>query len=446
MDKNKHSSTYVLTNEERDTIKNWILTGCLKNDYNQNKKFPDELPNKKLLLKNVSFTKSCLEKSIKNNLNKQTQIQTLVYLTFGNFKTKKIFKKMFPLIIINLEDLYNFLEITKSQRGFGPVIKTAIRDWVKDKSYNELQRQIVNYPSGNGWKFSDIITLIELKPRSNMEKQIFDYCYGKNNYKNLKIFNSFEELKRNINVEKNIQLLRISNKNFPNIIEKTKSVWEKLFENMEAKEILKNINHLEEAILKNISLFKNKLLDSDLSSFYLVSCLNKINNAYIQEIIKEEIHKKNLKETNKKTLVLLDTDLEFSTTNSVNSMVFPLLYCLNKNYTIKKFYKNKFMEPEITNPFSFLTLKETFSKSNSYSSIFLKTLLKEAEEYENVIIWQNGKNIIVRDNHLLKNKKIVIISSNKNAKINKSRKNIYLLQGVSYKTPCVLDLILEGKL
>lgn len=446
MDKNKHSSQYVLTEAERETIKNWILTGCLEKNFNQNKKFPDELPNKKLLLKNVSFTKSCLEKNIKNKLNKQTQIQTLVCLTFGNFKTKKLFKKMFPLVINSLDDLYNFLETTKSQRGFGQSIKSAINNWIKSMSYNELQKQIILYPNGSGWKFADVLNLIEPQPRSIMEKQIFNYCYGSNNYKNLKVINSYEEIKQNINVEKNIQLLKLSNKNFPCIVKKTENIWEKLFENMDAKEILKNINYLEGAIIKNISLFKNKLYDSDLSPFYIVSNLNKIQNEYIKEITKEIICEKTLNKNNKKVLVLLDTDLEFSTTNSINSMVFPLLYSLNKNYTIKKFYKNKFIEPEITNPFSFLNLKETFSKGSSYSSIFLKTLLKEAEDYEYIIVWQNGKNVIVRNNQLLKNKKVIIVSSNKNVKINRYQKNVYLLQGVSYKTPCVLDLILEGKL
>ena len=55
----------------------------------------------------------------------------LVYLSM---KDSDLFKKTFPLVIYTGDDLENFIDLTRKTRGFGRSIKSAINDWLKNKT------------------------------------------------------------------------------------------------------------------------------------------------------------------------------------------------------------------------------------------------------------------------------------------------------------------------
>lgn len=428
-----------LNKNEQFILRNWILTGSISRKYNQYKNKPDQI-NCRLITKNINYTKFLLLESLKLGINKHSQIQALSYLSIGNFKSKKIFKALFPLIIINLDHLYEFLEFTKSFRGFGSVIISAVHDWIRSKSFDELQKQIITYPKNYNWSFADVINMFSPMPRSSIEKDIFNYCLNKTKFKQLKIFNGYEEIKRNIDVEKNIEITKITNKNFPGNITKTESYMDCLANNMDIKELIKNINSIKpDVLLRNI---KNKINENSVNFFYLVSMLNTIQNSELKDEIKELIIKHKKPTFNKKITMFIDTDLQFTTINKVNGIVYPSLF--NNNYNTKYFFKNKILDfnpNEYTN-FMYLNME---NRVGSYSTAFLKHILFLTQDEEIIIVWFADKKIVLRENDLqgFRDKKLIIISSNQNVDMPRMYNNVYLLKGISYKTIDLLKLMIE---
>jgi len=432
-----------LLDYEKNKIKNWLYTGYTTTIYNKNN---NENINYKLLLKNIAFTKNILLYSINKSLKKENQIYALCVLTLGSIHAKKIFKELFPIIIINFNDLFLFLSLLKKMRGFGSIIKDTITKWIRSKSFNFLQEQIITYKKSYGWTFKDVLKTLHIKPRNILEGELFKYVLGSKTrriYQNLLIIKKYEELKKEENVINTIQELKINSSLFPGNIKKENNILENLFLNMSGKEILKNINKFNKNfILENKKYICKKIINENL--FNLLFLTNKIKDDEIKkEIIQIILTKKNNKKNNNITM-FIDSDLEYSHTNSINNIIFP--YIIDKNYNTIFFFKNKIIDKkleEIKNLICF----NTFNWVTSYASVYCKHLLNMIREEQNIIIiWLNNKNFILQeeDYKKLHNKKLIIITSKENVKLNKNYNNIYLLQNINSFSFDLLNLIIEG--
>jgi hypothetical protein len=145
--------------------------------------------------------------------------------------------------------------------------------------------------------------------------------------------------------------------------------------------------------------------------------------------------------------MFIDTDLEFSSINGVNSTIYPIIFSFGKNYITKNIFKNRINECHFDNNLNIANINNIEGIESSYSNIYAKNIFENInEDTEIVILWTNGKNLIIREDSFFNDKKLIVISTKENNSINKKNKNLYSIQGISYKTPNLLKLIIEGEI
>jgi len=460
--KRDYTNNNVLPFKEECVLRRWLLTGSFSKKFDQTKNYftPEDTANvHKLVNTNPNKTKELILLSKKYGINKHSPICALSFLSSGGFRSKKIFAELFPIVIENLEQLYEFMFITKKRRGFGSVITNSIKKWIASKSYNTLQTEILTYPKYYGWSFKDVLNVIKPRPRSEVENKIFQYCLHEYAGDNLAIFKCYEELKENKDIIPNITKAHLTNRTAPGNMEHGDEAWSMFFKNMNAYDMVKNIDKLVEHNVfnsENIDLFNKKINESSLSPFYLAKKVSDgVHNEKIEKILTNFVsnNKDELFNIGKKVCNLIDIDLIYCRTmDEMNAYFTALIYShlisSNVVYT-KKFFKDKFDFVNIDN-IDFVKDDINIGNMISYRTVSLKYLKNDVEtlDPEIIIIWTNNKKIETDEEtkKYLMNKTVISISFGEENHIDLYGDKSYVIRNFSYKTPKLIKIIAEGKI
>ena len=162
---------------EIQMIRKWLITGSFNNSFFLNESFDKTRID--LVKKVIQFAPERIEELIEETfplkLNHSTFIYTLVLLSAGPFRAKRIFKSEFDRIIRTPKHLYKFMELCKKERGFGKVIHEAIHNWFKHHDASRLEKMFVRERAGSNWKAQDIMRLMKPKPTDKKEQLLFKW-------------------------------------------------------------------------------------------------------------------------------------------------------------------------------------------------------------------------------------------------------------------------------
>ncbi|ELR96344.1 TROVE domain-containing protein [Gloeocapsa sp. PCC 73106] len=109
-------------------------------------------------------------------INNSAPILALVLLSMGQSpEAKKTFIKIFPQVVRTASHFYEWLNYTKSLRGFGKIVKEAGRNWLSNPDVKHLAYQLLKYQQRLGFAHRDALRLFHVKPPSEEHNQLFQW-------------------------------------------------------------------------------------------------------------------------------------------------------------------------------------------------------------------------------------------------------------------------------
>jgi 60 kDa SS-A/Ro ribonucleoprotein len=258
-------------------LRRWLLTGSESNLFYQNKEELTE-KNVKILTEMVAKNPVAVAEEIvyasNHGINNHTPLLALVYLSMGNEVAKARFRAIFNFIVRTASHLYEFMEYAKGLRGFGKLIHSVVDVWMKSKEIPNLEYQFVKYQNRYGWTSRDVLRKIKPVPRDMNESALFGWMAGKKTeIAGFTLVSIYEMLKRDElkgdAVIKAILDYNLTHEMIPANIERTKGIWEALFQKMPVTATLRNL-----ANLTNKGIFSNldnlKILEEKFSKERLI--------------------------------------------------------------------------------------------------------------------------------------------------------------------------------
>jgi 60 kDa SS-A/Ro ribonucleoprotein len=206
-----------------------------------------------MVAKNPNLVADEIVYASNHGIDNHAPILALVYLSMGNDVAKSAFKRIFNSIVRTASMLYEFMEYTKSLRGFGKLIHTTIDGWFGTKEVKNLEYQFLKYQNRYNWTGRDVLRKIKIIPRDNNESSLFSWIAGKGMFKpeeegtTLKLIPVYENLKTGMNevdVIKAILDYNLTHEMIPANIERTTKIWEALYQKMPITATLRNLANL----------------------------------------------------------------------------------------------------------------------------------------------------------------------------------------------------------
>jgi 60 kDa SS-A/Ro ribonucleoprotein len=100
-------------------------------------------------------------------INNSAPILALVLLSMGNsHAAKQAFQKTFPKVVRTASHFYEWLNYSKSLRGFGKIVREAGRNWLSRSDVKGLAYQLLKYQQRQGFSHRDALRLFHVKPPS----------------------------------------------------------------------------------------------------------------------------------------------------------------------------------------------------------------------------------------------------------------------------------------
>ena len=110
------------------------------------------------------------------SINNSAPILALVLLSMGNTsEAKQAFIKIFPQVVRTGSHFYEWLNYTKSLRGFGKVIKEVGKAWLSREDVKGLAYQLLKYQQRHGFSNRDALRLFHVKPVSAEHDRLYDW-------------------------------------------------------------------------------------------------------------------------------------------------------------------------------------------------------------------------------------------------------------------------------
>ncbi|MDJ0737151.1 MAG: TROVE domain-containing protein [Nostocaceae cyanobacterium] len=107
-------------------------------------------------------------------INNSAPILALVLLSMGETpEAKKAFMEIFPQVVRTGSHFYEWLNYTKSMRGFGKVVREAGKGWLSREDVKGLAYQLLKYQQRLGFSNRDALRLFHVKPPT----QDHDFLY-----------------------------------------------------------------------------------------------------------------------------------------------------------------------------------------------------------------------------------------------------------------------------
>ena len=110
------------------------------------------------------------------SINNSAPILALVLLSMGETPAaKQAFSEIFPQVVRTGSHFYEWLNYTKSMRGFGKVIREAGTAWLSREDVKGLAYQLLKYQQRHGFKHRDALRLFHVKPPTEEHDRLFDW-------------------------------------------------------------------------------------------------------------------------------------------------------------------------------------------------------------------------------------------------------------------------------
>jgi len=103
-------------------------------------------------------------RSIDLSKDKIKATTSMVVLSYCDNDCKQFFFKYFNKYVITIQDLVIFLDQVKVFRGFGKVIKLSVYNWFKDKTLDQIEKELSSNIGNTSWSNRDILNKFHIKP------------------------------------------------------------------------------------------------------------------------------------------------------------------------------------------------------------------------------------------------------------------------------------------
>ncbi len=109
-------------------------------------------------------------------INNSAPILALVLLSMGEApEAKKAFGEIFTAVVRTGSHFYEWLNYTKSMRGFGKVVREAGKNWFLREDVKGLAYQLLKYQQRYDFSHRDALRLFHVKPPTQDHQQLFEW-------------------------------------------------------------------------------------------------------------------------------------------------------------------------------------------------------------------------------------------------------------------------------
>ncbi|MBD2356307.1 TROVE domain-containing protein [Tolypothrix sp. FACHB-123] len=109
-------------------------------------------------------------------INNSAPILALVLLSMGETpEAKKAFGEIFGQVVRTGSHFYEWLNYTKSLRGFGKVVREAGKTWLSRDDIKGLAYQLLKYQQRQGFSHRDALRLFHVKPPTENHRQLYKW-------------------------------------------------------------------------------------------------------------------------------------------------------------------------------------------------------------------------------------------------------------------------------
>lgn len=110
------------------------------------------------------------------SINNSAPILALVLLSMGETQTaKQAFVELFPQVVRTGSHFYEWLNYTKSLRGFGKIIRQCGTAWLSNPDAKALAYQLLKYQQRHGFTHRDALRLFHVKPISEDHQALYHW-------------------------------------------------------------------------------------------------------------------------------------------------------------------------------------------------------------------------------------------------------------------------------
>ncbi len=264
------SGGYMFKAELRQTLRRCLLIGTAQSTYYAGKSaLTNDFVNtlEKAIAENPAHVASeILYASDGRAINNSAPIFALVLLSMGQTpEAKKAFQEIFPQVIRTGSHFYEWLNYTKSVRGFGKIVREAGQSWLARENVKELAYQLLKYQQRQGFSHRDALRLFHVKPPTKEHNQLFQW-----------VLNGWEKLPQQIpsealaqiwwyewlkrNPEKTHHAIakgRLTHEMAAPVGKMDKQAWQLLFQEMPIGALLRNLGSLTEIGILQANAKKN---------------------------------------------------------------------------------------------------------------------------------------------------------------------------------------------
>ena len=188
-------------------------------------------------------------------INNSAPILALVLLSMGEEpEAKKAFGEIFPQVVRTGSHFYEWLNYTKSMRGFGKVVREAGKNWFLREDVKGLAYQLLKYQQRYDFSHRDALRLFHVKPPTQDHQQLFEWVVKGWEILPAEIPSAalaqiwwYEWLKRNPdNTPEAIAQGHLTHEMANPVGKMDKSAWQLLFNEMPIGALLRNLGSLTE--------------------------------------------------------------------------------------------------------------------------------------------------------------------------------------------------------
>ncbi|ACK67854.1 TROVE domain protein [Rippkaea orientalis PCC 8801] len=109
-------------------------------------------------------------------INNSAPLFALVLLSMGKTPAaKQAFKEIFPDVVRTGSHFYEWLNYTKSLRGFGKIVREVGKDWLSREDVQGLAYQLLKYQQRYSFSHRDVLRLFHVKPPTEDHNALFHW-------------------------------------------------------------------------------------------------------------------------------------------------------------------------------------------------------------------------------------------------------------------------------
>jgi 60 kDa SS-A/Ro ribonucleoprotein len=110
------------------------------------------------------------------SINNSTSIWALVILSMDESPVAKAaFSEIFPQVIRTASHFYEWINYTKSTRGFGKIVREAGKNWLSKADPTALAYQLLKYQQRHGFSNRDALRLFHARPQTEDHDRLFKW-------------------------------------------------------------------------------------------------------------------------------------------------------------------------------------------------------------------------------------------------------------------------------